>query len=49
MEPQREVKGAGKYVNMAFSVSVSHEYKINRGPPHAGKFFLKVNKICQLP
>lgn len=49
MEPQREVSEAGKYVNMAFSVSVSHEYKINRGSPDAGKFFLKVNKTCQLP
>lgn len=49
MESQWEVTGAGKYVNRAFSVSVSHEYKINCGPPNAGKFFLKVNKICQLP
>lgn len=48
MESQWEVTGAGKYVNRAFSVSVSHEYKINCGPLHAGKFFLKVNKICQL-
>lgn len=49
MESQWEATGAGKYVNRAFSVSVSHEYKINCGPPHTGKFFLKVNKICQLP
>jgi hypothetical protein len=29
MGSQWEVSGAGKYVNRAFSVSVSHEYKIN--------------------